>query len=66
MDAQNVRALKQAAPNAECCKKIVEMASFLTQHNATFIPDPYYGEDEDFEEVVELLEDACQGLLQNI
>jgi protein-tyrosine phosphatase len=66
MDAQNVRALKQAAPNAECCKKIVEMASFLTQHNAAFIPDPYYGEDDDFEEVVELLEDACQGLLQNI
>lgn len=42
------------------------MASFLTQHNAAFIPDPYYGEDDDFEEVVELLEDACQGLLQNI
>jgi protein-tyrosine phosphatase len=28
------------------------------------VPDPYYGGAEGFEHVLDLLEDACSGLLQ--
>jgi len=27
------------------------------------VPDPYYGGDAGFEKVLDLLEDACEGLL---
>ena len=42
------------------------MTDFLSHHpNAAVVPDPYYGGDADFEWVIELLEDACQGLLEH-
>jgi protein-tyrosine phosphatase len=30
------------------------------------VPDPYYGGDKGFELVLDLLEDACEGLLESI
>lgn len=64
MDAQNRQRLLRIAPNAEVAQKVVMMADYLQQHpDATYIPDPYYGGDADFELVIELLEDACAGLL---
>jgi len=30
------------------------------------VPDPYYGTIDDFEEVAEMLERACQGLLEHL
>jgi protein-tyrosine phosphatase len=30
------------------------------------VPDPYYGGEEGFEQVLDLLEDACFGLLQEL
>ena len=32
----------------------------------TTVPDPYYGDYSDFELVITLLEDACQGLLNSL
>ena len=31
-----------------------------------FVPDPYYGESSGFDLVLDILEDACQGLLNEI
>ena len=37
---------------------------YCTEHSkAHVIPDPYYGDSSDFEYAVELIEDACRGLL---
>ncbi len=66
MDEQNIRGLQRIAPDAEAMKKVVRMADYLTHHNATHIPDPYYGSLEDFDHVLDLLEDACAGLLGEI
>lgn len=66
MDDKNVRGLKAVASTAADCDKIVLMADYLRDHDDTYVPDPYYGEDEDFELVIELLEDACQGLLEQL
>lgn len=63
MDGQNHQKLFRLAPTAHA-HKIVSMADFLRYHpEYLIIPDPYYGGDEGFEKVIELLEDACEGLL---
>lgn len=62
MDDNNVKALQRLAPNGTQ-NKIVRMVDFLEYHEAKEIPDPYYGGAKDFEWVIELLEDACEGLL---
>lgn len=63
MDGQNVRGLLRLAPDDEARRKVVCMADYLTRHADPEIPDPYYGGEEGFEHVLNLLEDACAGLL---
>ena len=62
MDDQNIRGLKQLIPNALHKEKIFLMTDFCQQMDATHVPDPYYGGDQGFENVINLLEDACEGL----
>jgi protein-tyrosine phosphatase len=33
---------------------------------ADHVPDPYYGGAEGFENVIDILEDSCEGLLEYI
>lgn len=47
-------------------KKISKMTDYLQNNSYTSVPDPYYGGDEGFELVLDLLEDACLGLLEFI
>ncbi len=64
MDASNLSRLKAMAATPEEEEKIVGMASFCTLHPGwDHIPDPYYEGAEGFELVLDLLEDACSGLL---
>ena len=43
------------------------MSQFLREHpGIQSVPDPYYGGDNGFELVIELLEDACDGLIEYI
>lgn len=64
MDHKNRIRLENLARTPQQCSKIIMMAQFLRHHKEiTHIPDPYYGTEKDFELVIELLEDACQGLL---
>ena len=45
--------------------KVVPLARYLRHHpGAKDIPDPYFGGDAGFERVISLLEDACEGLLE--
>lgn len=66
MDVENERALRELSPDARSEGKIVRMADYLRCHEAAKIPDPYYGGPEGFEEVLDLLEDACGGLLAEL
>jgi protein-tyrosine phosphatase len=65
MDDQNIRDLKRLAPK-ECQGKIRKMTDFLIQGQADEVPDPYYGGEAGFEMVIDLLEDACEGLYQHL
>ncbi len=65
MDDQNVRALNQRAPSEEHKKKIQRATNFCEKYILeSNVPDPYYGGDAGFEYVIDLLEDACAGILQ--
>lgn len=66
MDDENVLALKRFARNNNDLQKIHKMTDFRREWDYTEVPDPYYGGDEGFELVLDLLEDSCQGLLEKI
>lgn len=42
------------------------MASARRHSNRKEVPDPYYGSDRDFERVLDLVEDACDGLVDEL
>ncbi|MGB5595432.1 MAG: low molecular weight protein-tyrosine-phosphatase [Crocosphaera sp.] len=44
--------------------KVRLMCDFASQHSQTEVPDPYYGGEAGFDRVIDLLLDACDGLLQ--
>lgn len=67
MDDRNIDDLKDRAPSPEEWKKIHRMTEYCTRFtHADHVPDPYYGGAEGFEYVLDLLEDACAGLLERI
>ncbi|GLU19228.1 hypothetical protein SLE2022_354890 [Rubroshorea leprosula] len=47
-------------------KKFRLMCSYCKKHDETEVPDPYYGGPQGFEKVLDLLEDACESLLDSI
>ncbi|EOY33511.1 Low molecular weight protein-tyrosine-phosphatase slr0328 [Theobroma cacao] len=51
---------------ADAHKKVRLMCSYCKKHDETEVPDPYYGGPQGFEKVLDLLEDACESLLDNI
>lgn len=66
MDEQNIARLKQFAMTLEEDAKIHRMVDFCQKLQATHVPDPYYGGEQGFENVIDLLEDACEGLFAAI
>lgn len=64
MDDRNYDALRALAPDPEGMRKIRRMTDFCTRLPAGYVPDPYYGGSYGFEQVLDILEDACEGLLQ--
>ena len=65
MDDSNVADLKDVAPTLDDEKKIVRMIDFVRNKATRYdsVPDPYYEGAEGFELVLDLLEDAIDGLV---
>lgn len=66
MDDSNWDKLHRLAPTVEAETKIVRMTDYCQTHVIDHVPDPYYGGDQGFENVIEILEDACEGLLKKL
>ena len=64
MDDQNMERLHHLSPDLETDKKLRRMTDFCQTKVANHVPDPYYGGAQGFENVIEILEDACRGLFQ--
>ena len=63
MDDRNISRLKALAPGLEEERKVVRMTDYCRLKVADHVPDPYYGGASGFENVLDILEDACAGLL---
>ena len=66
MDDENLHDLKVRARHSGDKAKITRMTSFRNKFNYDIIPDPYYGGEEGFELVLDLLEDACDVLYRKL
>ena len=63
-DANEARAQALRPPGAPA--RILRLTDFCTHHRAHAVPDPYYGGADGFEDVLDLVEDACAGLLAQL
>ena len=66
MDDSNISRLHELAPSIEAEEKIHRMTEYCTRIVADHVPDPYYGGAQGFENVIDILEDACEGLLRSV
>ena len=47
--------------------KVRRFVEFCSKHpDRTYVPDPYYEGREGFELVLDMLEDGCEGLLEEL
>jgi protein-tyrosine phosphatase len=65
MDWDNRALLEERCP-AQCLHKVRGLAEFLQISQTPVIPDPYYGGDHGFEHVLDLIEEASEGLMKFI
>jgi protein-tyrosine phosphatase len=63
MDWDNLALLQQIAPK-RTHHKLQLLMRFATEHETATIPDPYYGNPQGFDQVLDYIEDACTGLLE--
>jgi protein-tyrosine phosphatase len=66
MDEENYRTLLARDRTGNYHPKVRRMCDFCQQFANTEVPDPYYGGPDGFNDVVDLLLDACNGLLQHV
>ena len=65
MDRANLRALERLCPSQHAHKLKLFM-EFSTGAALREVPDPYYGGEQDFERVLEMVEQAAQELLDHL
>ena len=65
MDWDNMALAESMAP-AQAVRKLRRLTEFCQRHTDPVVPDPYYGGAPDFERVLDLVEDACDGLLLHV
>jgi protein-tyrosine phosphatase len=67
MDQQNLKHLSALAPDDAARQKLRLLRSFdPASPPGAAVPDPYHGESDGFEEVLDLCEVACAGLLEHL
>ena len=64
MDDSNISDLRRKAPDEASRQKIRRMTDFCRNFPDNHVPDPYYGGAAGFEKVLDLLEDACEGVIE--
>lgn len=65
MDWDNLALAQERCPS-EHAHKLRRLTEFCQQFDSPVVPDPYYGGAAGFEEVLDLVEDACEGLLHHV
>ena len=65
MDDANLAAGLETCPPVHRAK-LRKLVSFCAARVADAVPDPYYGGEAGFEHVLDLVEDACDGLIEHL
>jgi protein-tyrosine phosphatase len=68
LDRSNATNLRRIAPNPEASAKVHLLRSFDpdTPDDEPDVPDPYFGGEDGFPLVLDLVESACRGLLEQV
>jgi protein-tyrosine phosphatase len=66
MDRDNYQDILYLDPKEQYSHKVRLMCDFCSRHTLKEVPDPYYGGSEGFNRVIDLLSDACEGLLEYV
>ena len=66
MDKANYQDILAFDPTGKYSDKIHLMCEYCTKYSTEEVPDPYYGGTEGFNYVIDLLLDACGGLLEKV
>ncbi|MCX6876844.1 MAG: low molecular weight phosphotyrosine protein phosphatase [Verrucomicrobia bacterium] len=66
MDEDNLAAVNALDRDGWFRSKIRPLVEFCREHQAPRVPDPYYGGQRGFDQVIELLEDGCAGILREL
>lgn len=68
MDRYNYRDLQAIAPTDEAESKVRMLREFdpMSTRDDYDVPDPYYGGPDGFDHVIDLVEAACRGLLDDV
>lgn len=65
MDRNNYHDINKKRPDGNLTK-VVLMRDYDSSRPGGDVPDPYYGDLKDFEEVYHILEHACENLIQEL
>lgn len=63
MDKSNVAALKTVAPT-RYKEKIELLLDYSEKYHGQEVPDPFGGDEKDFERALDMIEDGCRGLIK--
>ena len=66
MDHANYRNVMRLDPSEQYKAKVIPMSHLCSEFSITEVPDPYYGGHDGFEEVLNIVEDGCRGLLDRL
>ncbi|AFZ27392.1 protein-tyrosine-phosphatase [Cylindrospermum stagnale PCC 7417] len=66
MDRDNYEDILSVDHSRQYHYKVHLMCDFCSKHTLKEVPDPYYGGTEGFNQVIDLLVDACEGLLKYV
>ncbi|MET0590101.1 MAG: low molecular weight protein-tyrosine-phosphatase [Naasia sp.] len=65
MDRSHLEALRSLAPDDEASRRIIPLREFDPE-DGDEVPDPYYGDADDFEAVLRMIERSAQHLVDEI
>ena len=64
-DFEKFDTLRSMADSPEEAAKVKRVTDYCQHYPVDCIPDPYYGGADGFENVLNILEDACEGIIED-
>lgn len=65
MDWDNLALVQDVCP-PKYHAKVRRLTEFCMRHDSPVVQDPYYGGSQGFDHVLDLVEDACEGLIKHV